>query len=156
MEADRPPFAPCDPDNSPINSDRLLDPAANGWKTIPVRKFFRTIGPLWARRENDNAWSYGLLTTEEHENDAGVIHGGVLATFVDQAFSTVAWEAAERQPAYTVTLDIHYAGAVRQGRFLIARARVVRRASSLIFLTGNVVCDDREVVIASGVWSVSR
>ncbi len=131
-----------------------LDPAADGWKAIPVRKFFRMIGPLWARRDDDGGWIYGLLTTEEHDNGAGLVHGGVLATFVDQAFSTVAWEAAGRQAAYTVTLDIHFAGAVRPGQFVIARARVVRRASALVFLTGNVVCDEREVVIASGVWNV--
>jgi uncharacterized protein (TIGR00369 family) len=130
-------------------------PEAEGWKEIPVKAFFRRIGPLYARR-HDDGWEYGLQTTAEHDNSAGAVHGGVLATFADQALSTVAWEAAGRIPAATVSLDLHFAAAVVPGGFVTARARVVRAARSLIFLTGQLAWEGNEVAIASGVWRITR
>ena len=98
---------------------------------------------------------YGLQTTEEHDNGAGAVHGGVLATFLDQALSTIAWEAAGRRAASTVSLDLHFACAVRPGQFVHAQDRVVRAGSSLIFLTGVLTAEGREVTIAAGVWRVA-
>ena len=130
--------------------------AEDGWKQIPVKAFFRRIGPLYARRRADNSWEYGLLTTDEHDNSAGAVHGGVLAAFADQAFSTVAWEAAGRLAASTVSLDLHYAAGVKPGDFVTAQARVVRAGASLIFLTGVLSSNARDVAIVSGTWSVVR
>ncbi len=133
----------------------MFDPAEHGWKQIPVRAFFRQIGPLYAKRSGDG-WEYGLVTTEEHDNSAGRVHGGVLATFADQTFSTVAWEAAGRRAASTVSLDMQFASAVIPGQFVVARPRVVRAGNSLIFLTGLLTCGDQDVAAVSGVWGVAR
>ena len=132
----------------------MIDPEAEGWKQVPVRAFFCRVGPLYARRFGDG-WEYGLLTTSEHDNSAGAVHGGVLATFADQALSTMAWEAAGRRAASTVSLTIHYAGAVRPGQFVSARGHVARAGASLIFLTGVLTVDDQEKAVASGVWRVA-
>src|SRR3954463_14630655 len=133
----------------------MFRPDAEGWKEIPVKAFFRRIGPLYARRSGDG-WEYGLLTTDEHDNSAGKVHGGVLAAFVDQTLSTVAWEAAGRRAASTVSLDMHFVTAVIPGQLVTAQGRVVRAGSSLIFLTGLLACEGRDVAIASGIWSVVR
>ena len=132
------------------------DPLDHGWKELPVRAFFRSIGPLYAKRSSVGEWEYGLLTTDQHDNSTGAVHGGVLASFMDQALSTIAWNAAGRSPASTVSLDLQFASAVRPGSFIIAQGRVVRVGKSLVFLTGLIVCDGSDVVSGSGVWSVSR
>lgn len=133
----------------------MMDHAAAGWKQLPVKAFYRHIGPFYARRDGDD-WEYGLQTTEEHDNSAGAVHGGVIATFADQALSTVAWEAAGRRRASTVSLNVQFAGAVRPGQFVSARGHLVRAGSSLIFLTGLLSVADREVATVAGVWSVAR
>ena len=133
-----------------------MTPIADGWKETPASAFFRRIGPFYARRRADNGWEYGMQTTEEHLNNAGAIHGGVLATFADQAFSFVAWEAAGRRALATVSLDLHFAAGAKPGDFLTAQARVVRAGASLIFLTGVLSSPEREVAIVSGAWSVVR
>lgn len=130
-------------------------PDLSGWKEIPVKGFFRRIGPLYARR-SEAGWEYGLQTTEEHDNSAGLVHGGVLTAFADQALSTVAWEAAGRRAASTISLDLHFASAVKPGQFVTAQGRVVRAGSTLIFLTGLLTCEGRDVAAASGVWSAAR
>lgn len=133
----------------------MFRPDTEGWKEIPVKAFFRRIGPLYARR-NRNGWEYGLLTTNEHDNSAGVVHGGVLAAFADQALSTLAWEAAGRRAASTVSLDMQFARPVMPGQFVAAQGRIVRVGASLIFLTGLLTCEGRDVAAASGVWSIVR
>lgn len=133
----------------------MVDPTEDGWKEIPVKAFFRRIGPLYARRLGEG-WEYGLLTTPEHDNSAGVVHGGVLAAFADQALSTVAWAAAGRRAASTVSLDLHFAAPVVPGQFVTVQGHVVRTGASLVFLTGLLACDGREVAMASGVWNILR
>ena len=123
---------------------------------MPPMAFFRSIGPLYARRTETGAWEHGLLTTEQHDNGTGAVHGGVLATLMDHALSIVAWEAAGRCRASTVSLDLQFATAVRPGSFIIARGTVVRAGKSLIFLTGLIVGDGRDVVSGSGIWSIVR
>ena len=121
-----------------------------------MKGFYPTVGPLYARRAAGGDWEYGLLTTKQHDNSAGAVHGGVLAAFMDQALSVVAWNAAGRRPASTVSLDLQFASAVRPGSFIVAQGRVVRAGKSLIFLTGLIGCDGHDVVSGSGVWSVAR
>ncbi len=51
-----------------------------GWKPLQgAGRFMALAGPLWAAREGDG-WAYGVVSTDEHLNPAGVVHGGLLAT----------------------------------------------------------------------------
>ncbi|AKQ55829.1 PaaI family thioesterase [Bordetella hinzii] len=108
-----------------------------GWGERRGMGFSALVGPLWSRREGDG-WAYGLLTGEQHANQAGLVHGGLLATLMDQALSAVAWEALQRQPCVTVQLDTHYLAAARPGQFLEARGTVLRATSSLVFVQGDI------------------
>ena len=111
---------------------------ANGWKVRVLSGFMETGGPLWTRREGD-AWAYGVLCGPQHLNPAGLVHGGLVLTLLDHAISSVAWEASERAACVTVQLDTHFVGAVKSGEFVEARAEVVYRTRSLIFMRGTVV-----------------
>jgi uncharacterized protein (TIGR00369 family) len=121
-----------------------------GWKQVNATgAFMAQAGPLWARRDGDGeGWVYGVLTTDRHLNPAGVVHGGLLATLIDHALSTVAWEAAGRVPCVTVQLDTQFMAAVPAGVLVEARARVSRRTSSLVFMRGQLTVDGTEVLVA--------
>lgn len=108
------------------------------WKRRELPGFMGLAGPLWTRREGD-AWAYAVLAQEAHMNPAGVMHGGALATLADHAISSVAWEACGRQPCMTLQLDTHFIGPVRVGELAQARARVVRRTGTLVFMQGEVL-----------------
>jgi uncharacterized protein (TIGR00369 family) len=124
--------------------------SANGWKERALPGFAGLIGPIWTRKE-ERAWAYGLLTTKDHLNPAGVVHGGLLTTLADHALSAVAWEAVGRRPCVTVQLDTHFLSAVGEGQFLEARGSVVRATSSLVFMQGQVSVAGVPVVTASAV-----
>lgn len=127
--------------------------AAAGWKARTLPGFIHTAGPLWTRREAES-WAYGILTGPGHANPAGLVHGGVLATLLDHTVSAVAWEAAARRPCVSVQLDTHFLAGVRPGRFVQARARVLRAARSLVFMQGTLRCDDELVATASAVMKI--
>ena len=105
---------------------------------------------MWTRKEGD-AWAYAFLAEARHTNPAGIVHGGMLTTLVDHALSAIAWEANERQPCVTVALDVQFLSAVRPGRLVEARGRIVRQTSSLVFMQGSLSVAGDEVVAASAI-----
>lgn len=113
------------------------------------------VGPLWARRE-DHSWTYGLWVRDEHLNPVGVMHGGAIATLLDQSISTIAWEAADRAPCVTVQLDTHYLGAIQPGSFVEARAHVTHRSASLLFVRGDLSVQGQLVATGQSVLKVLR
>ncbi len=132
-----------------------FDPAASGWQ--PFRwmgdPFPALVGPFWSRREGEG-WAYGLLAEEKHANAHGIVHGGMVMTFLDQTLGIACWEAAARRPLVTIQLNTHFIGASRAGDFLEARAEVLRTTRSLVFVRGRLTSAGREVAAADGVWKV--
>lgn len=124
-----------------------------GWRRRELPGFIGLVGPLWTRREGD-AWAYGILVTEQHLNPAGIVHGGLAATLADHALSAIAWEHAGRRPCVTVQLETRFVAAARAHRFLAARGSVLRAAGSLLFMRGQVLCEDELILDASAIHKV--
>lgn len=134
----------------------LQDPANLGWKLIRAgidTDFSALIGPFWARRE-DAGWTYAFRAEPRHANPRGVIHGGMLMSFADQALSLLAWEAAGRRPCATVGLNNQFIAAAKPGDWIVARGRVVRRTRSLVFMQGILSVNDGEILSADGIWKL--
>jgi uncharacterized protein (TIGR00369 family) len=130
-----------------------LDPATNGWKPHDSPGFFGVVGPLWTRKDAQG-WAYALLAEERHHNRAGIVHGGMLCTLIDQALSAIAWEANERKPCITVALDVQFLAPVRAGDFIVARGEVVRQSSSLAFVRGTLTVEGTTVLSATSILRV--
>jgi uncharacterized protein (TIGR00369 family) len=73
-----------------------------------------------------DSWHYGLLTTAEHANPQGALHGGILMTFADHGLSMLAWEAAKRAPCTTIQLNTHFLAPVEPGDFVELQGDVTR------------------------------
>ncbi|RAR56381.1 uncharacterized protein (TIGR00369 family) [Paraburkholderia unamae] len=106
-------------------------------------------------READR-YVFGVLVTREHANPAGMIHGGMIASLLDQSVSTAAWEATGRQPCVTAQLDTHFVVAVRPGAFIEARSRVVRQAGSLVFVQAELSVASEIVATGAATIKVMR
>lgn len=126
----------------------------SGWRKRGLPGFAGLIGPLWTKKEN-GGWAYGLLATQSHTNPAGLVHGGLVTTLLDHALSAVAWEAMDRRPCVTVSLDTQFLSAARSGQFLEARGRVVRATFSLIFLQGTIQVSESDIATASAILKVA-
>jgi len=130
-----------------------FDPAAHGWKRLRWHEdgFPTLVGPFWAKREGQG-WAYGFLAEPRHGNAHGMIHGGMLVTFLDQILGMTSWEAAGRAPVVTIQLNTHFVAAARAGEFLEARGEAVRATKSVVFVRGEITTGGRVVATADGVW----
>jgi len=133
-----------------------FDPATHGWRLMRGGAMPAGIGFPWAKRSDDHHWRYGLLTTTEHANPQGALHGGILMTFADHGLSMLAWEAAHRAPCTTIQLNTHFLAAVQPGDFVELRGEVTRATTGLVFVRGILVAGDRDVAAVDGIWRVLR
>ncbi len=132
--------------------DTLLE---QGWKTPRAVGLMQSIGPLWARKEENN-WAYGLLTNDSHTNNAGMIHGGVMTTLTDHALSILAWEAMERQACVTLQLDTQFIAGAKPGDFLEVRGEITSQTRSMLFLSAKISCGERLIAQANGIWKLVK
>lgn len=128
----------------------------NAWKPLKAGAFMENVGPLMAARDGEGGYVYALDTTQDHANALGLVHGGVIASLLDQAIAMVAWHAADRAPTVTVQMDTRFVGAARPGARLQARAKLRQATGSMMFLDAEVADGARIVALASAVMKISR
>lgn len=94
---------------------------------------------------------YGRLAAdfsirEEMTNPAGVLHGGIAATILDDLIGAMVFTLG-REYAYTsVNLNIDFLHAVRINEVVTAKAEVVRLGKNIIHCEGRIVAPDGKIV----------
>jgi uncharacterized protein (TIGR00369 family) len=129
------------------------DPAAAGWKPMRASDYPALVGPFLARREGD-AWRYAFVAEQRHLNLGGVVHGGMLMSFADDALGATIFEAVGRRPVTTVQLNTQFIAPVRLGELVEARAEVLRHTRTVVFVRGLLEVAGRTAVHADGVWKI--
>lgn len=127
--------------------------AADGWQAWDRDGFESLLGPFWQKTVGDRL-HVGILTEARHGNRNGVVHGGVTLALADQGLGLGAYTATGGLKQATIDLAVQFAGAVRIGQFLCCRPEVVRRATDVIFMRGDMVVGDRVVGSAQGIWKI--
>lgn len=134
------------PNERPIPAD---------WKAVRAGAYFDLIGPLLRPRAAEERNTFGLQTDQSHVNPIGIVHGGVLASLLDQAIAIVAWEAADRQPTVTVQIDTRFLGVAKVGDFLEARATVRHATRTLTFVDAEITSPTGPVASASAIMKIT-
>lgn len=133
--------------------DIVFDPKTMGWNPVDDPALPRVALRQWEREEGEGL-ALGFETDDSHANGFGVLHGGVLATYVDHTMGRVARRAAGGTGVATMQLDLHFLSPVRPGDFVEARGLVVRRTKSVIFMRGTLTAQGTDALTASGVWKI--
>lgn len=142
-----------------MSSDDFDEPTHGGgasanWTRREMRGIPASMGALWTQRDGDS-WRYAVKLDESHANAQGFIHGGVLMAFMDHALSLLVWEAAGRAMSSTIQLDSHFLAAIRPPAFVELDGQILRQGRRLAFARGTLRADGRDVMEATGVWSIS-
>lgn len=116
--------------------------------------FSSMIGPTFQRREEDGSLTFGLLVEEKHLNSRGVVHGGMLMSFMDQLLGRTVHNQIGVRPTATVQLDNQFLAGVREGDWVVGRGTVERTTRSIVFITGRLSVNNEPVLISSGVWKI--
>ena len=130
--------------------DATFDPAAQGWERVRGHNFGELVGPIW--RKGDGL--FGIVTADKHRNHRGIVHGGLLMTFADQAMGMTGRRKTGEKPHATIELNMQYISAVQIGDFVEAHCEVVRITRSIIFMRSMLKVGDRTVAMSSGVWKI--
>ncbi|MBX6369120.1 MAG: PaaI family thioesterase [Rhodospirillales bacterium] len=107
-------------------------------------------------RRGEDGPVFGFIAEAKHANVRGVVHGGMLMTFADEALGRTVAEAVGDRPLATIQLDTHFLAPARLGDFVEARARVTRRTRSVVFVEGVLAIKEHTIARAHGIWKVLK
>jgi uncharacterized protein (TIGR00369 family) len=111
-------------------------------------------GPYYVRDHGDG-FEQAFFALGRHCNGIGLIHGGMLATFMDGVLAgTVA--RGTGATAVTMHLSIDYLHMGRAGDWVTGQARLTRAARDIAFAEGCARVGEHDLVRASGVFRLMR
>ena len=91
-------------------------------------------------------------TSIKHQNRNQVLQGGALTTFVDRAFGAAARELTQANKTTTIQLNMNFLDSVKIGEIARLTPEITRSTKQIVFLSGNVMVDERLVASATGIW----
>lgn len=111
-------------------------------------------GPVWRLPAEDEFRRYALVVEQKHMNSSGSLHGGVLMTLADIAMSQTSRAASGAESCSTVSLTCDFIGPGKLGDVIEARVQVTRQTRTMIFLSAKLVCGERVLAVATGLWKI--
>lgn len=106
---------------------------------------------LGMRLRADGEQVVGTVTLDDrHAGNAGIAHGGMVATILDEALGSV--PLALDAPSVTASLTIEYRAPALLGRELAVRAWCEGREGRKLHLRGELRDDERVLAEARGMW----
>ena len=120
------------------------------------RGFMKHNGGLLFKTISETEHEFKATIKESHLNAAGITHGGFIATFIDAGAGTAAHRAADQKPCVTISLEIKFISPVNLGQELIGKTKIQKKTKSMVFLTCELITENKIVATASGVWKVLK
>ena len=128
---------------------------SNKFEQISLKPgFMKHNGGLLFRTISENEYEFKATIKENHLNRAGITHGGFIAAVVDAGAGTAAHRVADNNPCVTISLELKFISIVRLGQELIGNTKIQKKTKSMVFLTCELIADDKIVATASGVWKI--
>tara|TARA_B100001057_G_scaffold495878_1_gene595897 strand:- start:1427 stop:1852 length:426 start_codon:yes stop_codon:yes gene_type:complete len=118
--------------------------------------FMRHNGGLLFRNISETEYEFKSTINENHLNAANITHGGYLAALIDAGAGTSAHRAAENAPCVTISLDLKFIGASKVGDEIIGKTKILRKTNTLIFLFCELICNNKIIASASGIWKILK
>lgn len=136
-----------------------------GFAALPEPKgHIGVVGPLYMRHERRDAAhpehdlvQLGFRVEPRHCNPAGILHGGMMATFADMLLPLSAHRLTRAASGHflpTVSLQIDYLAPGPLGAWIRGEAQVLRSTRSMLFMQGLVWADDQLAARVSGVLKI--
>ncbi|UYN94408.1 MAG: PaaI family thioesterase [Enhydrobacter sp.] len=117
-----------------------------------VSGFTASNGP-WFEKVDGNRVIRGFRPGAQHANTLGIVHGGMLAAFLDSAMGTAVFHALRRR-AVTLRLTLDYLGSGRIGDWLQAEGWVVGHDEHVVQVRGRLYGRRHEVLAGLGTFAL--
>ena len=127
----------------------------NDFEQISLKEgFMKHNGGVLFKTISKNEYEFKTTINAIHLNSAGITHGGFIAALVDAGAGTAAHRSADQNPCVTISLELKFISAVKLGQELIGKTKIQKKTKSLVFLTCELVSENKIVATASGVWKI--
>ena len=128
---------------------------SNEFEQISVKPgFMKHNGGVLFRSINEAEYEFKSVINKNHLNAADITHGGYLSALIDAGAGTAAHRAAGNSPCVTISLDLKFIGASRDGDEIVGYTKILKKTKTLIFLFCELKCKDKIITSASGVWKI--
>lgn len=134
-------------------SNKTPDKIPSGFTEISQTSGFAQANGPWYEKIENGRLIRGFLPGPQHANSLGIVHGGMLAAFLDSAMGTAVWQALGRR-AVTLRLSLDYLGPGRVGDWLQAEGEVVGHDEEIAQVRGRLYSRRHEVLGAVGAFAL--
>ena len=110
-------------------------------------------GPWFEKVEGNRVWR-GFMPGPQHANALGIVHGGMLAAFIDAALGSVVYHAIDRR-CVTLKLTLDYLTPARVGDWLEGRGELIRQTRTLLFTNIYLTVGEQKILRASSIAKIS-
>ena len=118
--------------------------------------FMKHNGGLLFKTISESEYIFKTTINENHLNAAGIAHGGFIAAVVDAGAGTAAYRSADNNPCVTISLELKFISTVQQGQELLGKTKIQKKTKTLIFLTCELLTENKIVATAAGIWKILR
>ncbi len=112
-------------------------------------------GPLFEKKNVDGTWVRGFVVSENHINQANVLHGGMLMTFADIVLARGVMDSFD-PPFVTVRLTTDFISPALQGNWVEGKAQVTGEQNELVTVQGQFTTRGKIVGTATAVFKLLR
>jgi uncharacterized protein (TIGR00369 family) len=84
------------------------------------------------REVNDGSLKAEYVVREEMTNPAGILHGGIIATIMDDLIGTTVMSLGGEQFFVSLNLVVDYLAAAKTGDTIIATSNIIKRGRTII------------------------
>ncbi len=110
-------------------------------------------GPYFHKAEPGELTEHAFFALPRHANGLGLVHGGMLSSFLDGLMGAAVFRAA-RRPGVTIHLSVDFLHMARVGEWVMGEARVTRATKDVAFVEARAHVAGRDVVRGSGVFKL--
>jgi uncharacterized protein (TIGR00369 family) len=124
-----------------------------GFRELTEAIGFAAVNGPWFEKVEDGRAIRGFRPGPQHANALGIVHGGMLAAFLDSAMGTSVFHGLGRR-AVTLKLSIDYLGPGRVGDWLQAEGEVIAHDENVAHVRGRLYGPRHDVLAGLGIFSL--
>ena len=124
-----------------------------GFRELKEAIGFAAVNGPWFEKVENGRVIRGFRPGPEHANGLGIVHGGMLAAFLDSAMGTAVTHTLQRR-AVTLRLSLDYLGPGRIGDWLQAEGEVVGHDEQVAQVRGRLYGPRHEVLAGLGAFAL--
>lgn len=131
-------------------SEETIPAPPEGFKPSARGPYTTHNGPFF-HRSTPEALEHAFFVLRRHCNSLGIVHGGMLSTFMDGVLANAVGREVGTA-SVTVHLSLDFLSMARAGDWVFGDATVTRKTKDLIFVEGRIHTGNRDVMRASGIF----